>query len=68
MKHQIIDLVVAVDQCTSIPGLCGRVSEECHRILKVWDVAHRFFCLNVDGLCLRDGYRAKGLELAIVES
>src|ERR1700749_4391683 len=67
MEHQIVDLVIAMDQCHAIFWLCRFLLEEGNHFVEMRDVADgnlrvHVLCLS---LCLRQ--RPKCLQLAVVE-
>ncbi len=68
MVDQVVDLVITVDQCSSIVWLRLWILEKCDRIIVVRDLAYRFFRLDVDRFSLRRGDGAEGLDLAIVKA
>ena len=68
MVDEIVNLVIAMDQCPSIGRLRLWVPEECNHLVKVRDFADRVFRLDVDGFCLPRRYCAEGLDLPIVKS
>jgi len=65
---EVIDLVVAVDQCSPVLRLRPRITEKRYRIIVVRNLTYRHFRFNIDGLGLQGGSRAKGLDLAVVEA
>ena len=68
MIDKVVNLVIAVDQGTSILRLVFWISEKLHYIFIVRSLANWGLGLDVDrlGLCRRDG--AEGLDLAVVEA
>ena len=68
MKHQVVDLVVAVDERRPVLGLCALVPEKRHHVVEMRDLAHGHVRLDVDGLRLRLGDGAEGRDLAVVEA
>ena len=68
MIDKVVDLIVTVDQGTSILRLCFGILEELYYIFIVRSCANGVLGLDVDhsGLCRGDG--AEGLDLAAVEA
>lgn len=68
MIDEIVDLVVAVNQCSSILRLRSRILEERYRVVVVWDFAYSDLCLYIDRLGLRSRNGAEGLDLSVVKA
>jgi len=68
MEDDVVDLVVAVDETTSVFWLCLGVTEKRDHVVLVWNLADGHAGLFVDGsaLCLRDG--VESFDLAGVEA
>ena len=67
MIDEIVDLVVAVNQCSSILRLRSRILEERYRVVVVWDFAYSDLCLYIDRLGLRSRNGTEGLDLSVVK-
>lgn len=68
MIDNVVNLVVAVDQCASILRLGFWISEKFNYILIVRSLAYWDLRLDIDRLGLRHRDGAKGLDLATVEA
>jgi hypothetical protein len=68
MIHQVIDLVVTMDDRTSISWPRGVIAEKLEHFIHVWNSTNRFSCLGVFYSSLRFRYRLEGHNLSIVES
>ncbi len=68
MEHQIVDLVVAMNERRPVLRLRAPVLEESHHVVEVRDLADGHVRLDVDGLRLHLRDRAEGRDLSIVEA
>ena len=68
MIHQVVDLVITMNQCSSVLWLCVGISQEGCCVIVMGYLAYRFLAIHVDRLRLRSGDRAEGLYLAIIEA
>lgn len=68
MKDHIVDLVVAVDECTSILWLRFWISKELHHVVEVWDFPYGFAGLLGYGLGLSGLYGIESPQLTVVEA
>ena len=68
VEDDVVNLVVAVNETTSVFWLRLGVTEECDHVVLVWNLAYGYASLFVNGsaLCLRDG--VEGFDLAGVEA
>jgi hypothetical protein len=53
--HQVINLVIAVDERSSILGLSAGVAEELDQLVEMGDLADYFTRLDIGGLGLCEG-------------
>jgi len=68
MKHEIVDLVVAVDYACPVDGLHYWVSKELDHLVEMRDLANRNLRFHVHCLGLRCRDRTQGLDLAAIET
>lgn len=68
MEHQVVDLIVPMNERPPILRLRFRILEERHHVVEVRDLAYWYVCLDVYGLRLHFGDRAEGRDLAVVEA
>ncbi len=68
MKHQIINLVVAMNQGRPVLWLRGGIFEEGDHLIEMRNLADGDSGINIHRRCLRRGNRGKGLDLPIVEA
>lgn len=65
---QVVNLVVAMDQCSPVLRLRIRISKKGYCIIVMRDLSHRTFRFNVNDLGLRRRNGTKGLDLTVVEA
>jgi len=65
---EVIDLVVAMDQCSPVLRLRAWIPEKRNRIIVVRNLSNSNFRINIDRVGLRRRDCAKGLDLAVVEA
>lgn len=68
MKHQIVNLIIAMHKRRSILRLRLRIAEEPDHLVEMRDLANGLLGLDVDGLCLGFGDGVEGRELPVVEA
>lgn len=68
VEDDIVDLVVAMNESSSVLRLCLLLRKERHHFVKVWDLSHCFLGFNVDSLGLVFGQRLEKAKLPVVEA
>ena len=68
MIDEVVYLVVSMDEGSSILWLCVRVSQKRDDVSEMWNIPNGMFVFDIDNLRLRSGYRAKSLQLSVVET
>lgn len=68
MIDKVVDLVIAVDQCTSILRLGCWISEELHYIFKMRRLSYWGLGFDINSLGLRRRDGTEGLDLAVIEA
>lgn len=68
VEHEVVDLVVAVDERRAVLGLFLLLAEELGHFVEVGDVTDRFVGVDVFGFGLVGGDGGEGLDLPVVEA
>ncbi len=66
--NKVIDLVVAMDQCSPVLRLRAWIPQKRDRVIVVRNLSYSSLRFVIDGFGLGRGNRAEGLDLAVVKA